>query len=87
MAARKRIGKKKDPAESGRKPGAIPNPLEERSRYPHEGTTPGQVDPSPQTPIAEPEPTELGGQEGVGPGPRDAIRRREQGQLDPEEEA
>jgi hypothetical protein len=102
MAARKKIGvKKKTPAgpAPARKLGSVPNPLEERARYPHEGRTdppepaptgapnPERVDPSPRTPVEEPEATELGGQEGVGPGPRDAIRRREQGLPDPEEES
>ena len=90
MVARKKIRTKKKAPEGpapARTPGSIPNPLEERSRYPHEGTPPEQVNPSPQSPIEEPEPTELEGQEGVGPGPRDAIRRREQGQPDPEEDS
>lgn len=45
-----------------------------------------KVDPSTQTPVDEPEDTEQEGQEGVGPGPREAVRRQEKGEPSPEEE-
>ena len=76
MAARKKIQRKR--AGAGHAPAGRPEP---------KGIKPERVDPSPRTPIVEPESTDLEGQEGVGPGPRDAIRREEQGPPDPEEDA
>jgi hypothetical protein len=76
MAARKKI--------PGKRAGAGPSPA---GRADPKGIKPERVDPSPRAPIVEPESTDLEGQEGVGPGPRDAIRREEQGPADPEEDA
>jgi hypothetical protein len=75
MAARE---KRKKRAGAGHAPAGRRDP---------KGIMPERVDPSPRTPNVEPESTDLEGQEGVGPGPRDAIRREEQGLPDPEEDA
>jgi hypothetical protein len=76
-----------------------PNPLEERSRYPHEskpraeppptppnpeGVAPIKVDPASHGPVDETAESDWEGQEGVGPGPREAVRRQERGARSPE---
>jgi hypothetical protein len=69
------------PREGERAPEKRPLPPPVDPLVPH----PEKVDPATQGPVGEIPESDWEGQEGVGPGPRDAVRKEEKGDRSPEE--
>jgi hypothetical protein len=63
------------PRKSRARPAALENPEVPRTE---------RIDPATQGPVEEPPPTDWEGQEGVGPGRGDSVKRQEKGKPSPE---